>query len=197
MSDQGLDPKRNHRRISPIGILAAAENIKITESDGLHAVKVREHVGIQFIDEFRNGIRRKRTTNVMLHFGQFLAIAVCGRARRIDKSLHPFVPGGDEHVQETIDIGAVCRNRIVDAARDTPQCSLLQYGRTTFNGLPASRQISDIAFDKMEINAFKQRFDITHEPSGQVVQTSHIISFAHEILAKIGTDEPGASGDKD
>ena len=154
-------------------------------------------VAWSFIDKFGDSIGRKGPADVMLYFRQFLAVSVSRRTGCIDKPFYTFVTGCDKHVQEAVDVVAVCSNRIVYASGDAAKSSLLKHGITVLDRFPASVQVTDVSFDKTEVVIPKERLDVVQESRGQIVQTRNIISLADKVFAEIRAYESGSAGNKD
>lgn len=79
---------RDHGGVRTVGILARTEHIEITQAHTAKAISTREHIAVQFIDEFRDGIRRQGFADLVLLLRQVGMIAIRRTGRCIDERLH-------------------------------------------------------------------------------------------------------------
>src|SRR5688572_16823978 len=72
------DPLGNYRSVGSLRILPLAEDVEISQSDGLQPIDARENSRIDLIHQHRRGIRRKRFSNAIFAFDQSWIVAVDG-----------------------------------------------------------------------------------------------------------------------
>ena len=69
----------------------------------------------------------------------------------VDEAFYFCVPSGDCHVQEVVDVCFICVDWVFDRSWDGAQDCLMEDLIFAFTGLLAGFDISNIAFDEMEV----------------------------------------------
>ncbi|MNL21131.1 hypothetical protein D3C87_1424060 [compost metagenome] len=116
--DHGRCPLRNHGSISAIWILTLAKDVKIAKPNGIETVCTGKNLSIQFVYILRDRIRGKRFTNHTFNLRKPGMVPIGRTGRGISKTFYFRILCRNQHVQKTVDIGAVRCNRVIDGARD-------------------------------------------------------------------------------
>src|ERR1041385_5890100 len=66
--EKRTNPARDHCGVCALGVLARPEDVEVAKPNRLHAVAAREHVGIELVHLFAQGIGRKRTADCVFDF---------------------------------------------------------------------------------------------------------------------------------
>ena len=85
---------------------------------------------------------------MILDFRKISAVPIDGTGGCVDKSPDLCIPGGDQHIQKTVDIILVGRRRIGDGSGYRTQGRFLQHDIDTLASFPAERIIPDIPRDQ-------------------------------------------------
>ena len=114
----------------------------------------------------------------------------------------PFVAGGDQHVDEAVDIDRVGLERVLDRARHRAEGCLVEHVVGISHGAPASVDISDVAFEHakaLQGRRADRRFEIGEivlMAGREIVESDHDLAETQQRLHEIGADEAGGTGYK-
>src|SRR5437879_12335385 len=78
IADHAGDPLRDHRRMSPVRVLARAEHVEVAQPDRVESVAMREGPSVQLIHVLGYRIRRQRPADLGLDSRQSGMIAIDG-----------------------------------------------------------------------------------------------------------------------
>ena len=159
--------------ISAVGILSSAKDIEVPEAYAFHSVRFRKDIGVEFIDIFRDGIRRERFSDHIFHLRQAFRVSVGRGTCSIDEAFHFGIPGGDKHVQKAADIDVIARDRIIDGAGHRTEGRLVQNIVLIFARLPTGIQIPDVPLDQGIVRIGEERCYVVAMAGSEVVQTGN------------------------
>lgn len=195
-------PTGDDGRIGTVGILPRSEHVEIPQADGGQAVASGEDVGVQLVHVLRHRIRRQRRADHVLDLGQRQAVAIGGTRCRVHEAPRPGVAGCNQHVQETVDVRRIARNRVLDGTRYRPQRGVVQDPVDTLACGTTGRQIADVALDEpVAAPAFRaddrgHLLQVAPVAGGEIVEADHLLVQKQQMLDQVGTDETCAARDK-
>lgn len=114
--DHGGDPLGDNGSVGAIRVLPAAEDIEVAQADALEAVGTGKDLCVKFVDQLGDGVGAEGLAYFVFNLGQVGVVAVCAAASGVDEAFDVCFAGGDEHVEETVDIVLVGGDRVFDAA---------------------------------------------------------------------------------
>src|SRR5690606_25866989 len=97
-----------------------------------------------------NGVWRKRSPDLILHFWQARMVAVDRARRGENKAGDAGIPGRHEHVDETVNVYLMRRKGIGNRTRYGTQGGLVEHVVDVFACPAAGVEIPNVAFDEVE-----------------------------------------------
>ncbi len=167
----------------------------------MYSVDALKHVGVHFVAELGNGIRRKRAANYVLHLGQARMVAVGGAGGCIDEPPDALVARGDEHVQKAIYVRRVRREWVLNGARYGAHRRLVEHVLRPAASFPAALQVANVALDEPEPTRARSRvreyaLNVPATAGGEVVQPDNRLAQTEQQLHQVRSNEPCGSGDQ-
>ena len=187
---------RNHGGICAVGILPAAEDVKVAQADGRQAVVQGVLLGPLLIAALRERVGREQMALPALLFGKRRLVAVHGGAGGIDKLLHAVLPRGLHHIQRTLNVVGAVEKRQLDTAGHTAPRGLIEHIVHALTGGHAGIKILDVALNKRIVGLVCEQFNVRPLTRGQIVQTAHAIAQLQNRLAEVRADEARTAGDE-
>ena len=129
-------------------------------------------------------------------------IPIGGGRGGINKPSHPLVPGGQQHIQESVNVALVGKDRVLDGSRDAAQGGLVQHHVCPGTEAPADLQVPDIGVMKAKPGPLQRRhqgldiFQIFPFAGGEIIQSDHFLVPFQQLLQEGRTDETGHPGDE-
>ena len=191
-----LYEKGDDRGVCAVGVLTAAEDIEVSQTDVFRTVGAGEHIGIELIHVLCDGIRREGPADDILNLWQSLAVTVGGAAGCEDEASHSCVPCGYYHVEESAYVHGVGGYGVLDGAGNGAEGRLVEHVLHAVHGLAAVLDVADVADYQLKVLRvfFKQRQDVLNMSCREVVEAADIMPGLQEMLAQVGADESGPSG---
>lgn len=129
-------------------------------------------------------------------------IAVGGTGAGVDEALHASVLGGDEHVEEAVDVGAVGGDGVGDRAGDGAEGGLVEDDVDAFAGGAAGVEVGNVGFEEAEAgpgvgaDLGADVGEVLAAAVGEVVEAGDGVAVPEEGLGEGGADEAGGAGDE-
>eukprot|EP01022_Parablepharisma_sp_SALTPOND_P004211 TRINITY_DN118_c1_g1_i1.p1 TRINITY_DN118_c1_g1~~TRINITY_DN118_c1_g1_i1.p1 ORF type:complete len:1598 (-),score=548.50 TRINITY_DN118_c1_g1_i1:18136-22929(-) len=202
VADHRRHPLRDHGSVGAVRILAAAEHIEVAQADALQAIAAAEDVGVQLVDVLGHRVGRERLADHVFHLGQARMVAVGRAGSGVDETCHLRVAGGDQHVEEAVDVVQVGAQRILDGARHRTQRRLVQHVVRTGAGTRAVIVVADVTFDEAEVGPGRLAdlgpdfVQVGLAAGAEVVQAGHLLAQQEQPGQQVGADEAGHAGDE-
>ena len=200
--DHGGGPFGDDRGVGAVGVLAFAEHVEVTQSNGVEVVGAGEDVSVEFVNVFGDGIGRQGFADTVFDLGQARVVAVGGAGGGVGEALYAFVLRGNQHVQEPVDVGLIGGDGVVNGTGHGAQGGLVQDVVCAGDGFCAVFQVADVAFDEGEVGPlvggdFALDFvQVVLVASGEVVQADDGLVQLQEGFQQIGADEACYAGDE-
>lgn len=118
MCEEGLEEAGDDGGVGAVGVLAAAEDVKVAEADGIDVVEVVEEGGVLFVDGLGEGVGGEGAAGLIFACWEGGVVAVDGGAGGIDEAADVCGGGGGEEVHEAADIDVVGGGGVFDGGGD-------------------------------------------------------------------------------
>ena len=142
---------RYYCRIRTVGILSAAEYVKVAQAVGVEPVVHRILFGPLLVASFRQRIGREQITLSAFRFREIRFVAVNGRTGGIYKLFDAVLPGSLHHIERALNIVGTVKKRHFYAARHAAPRRLIEHIIHAPAGFHAGVEIFDIPFYKFII----------------------------------------------
>lgn len=200
--DHGSGPFGDDGGVGSVGVLTFTEHIEVAQTDGVEAVGSCEDVGVEFVDVLGDRVRGKRLADGVFYLGQARVVTVGRAGGGVGEADYPFIFGGHQHVQKTINVGLVGGDRVFDGSGDGAESGLVKDIIHAACRFSAVFQVSDVAFDEGEAgpllggDRLLDFIQVVLVAGGEVVQTDDGLVKAQQGFEQIGADEARHAGDE-
>ena len=114
--DHAGDPLGDDCGIGAFGVLAWAKHIEVAQADALQAVGFAEHIGIELVNVFGDGVGAQGFADFVFDFGQAWVVAIGAAAGGVDKAFNFRVARSNKHVEKASDVAGVGGDGVFHAA---------------------------------------------------------------------------------
>jgi len=128
-------------------------------------------------------------------------VAIGGTGGGVGEAAYLFVLCGHQYVQETVDVGLISGDGVLDGARHGAQGGLVKDVICPLYGFAAVAKVADVAFDEAEATPLlfsDQGLDLVQVvlvAGGEVVQAHYCLVQFKQGFQQVGAYETGDSGD--
>ena len=153
-----------------------------------------EKLAVKFAHQLVHRVRAFGLREDPFILGRNFGIAISRRAGGEDKPFDLSVTGGHEHVENTVHIRLMRRDRIGHRFRYAGDGCFVVYHLRAVDRLLADLGIADIAFDQFDF--IEQVFEIFAFAGTEIVQHANFFASLEKSFRQVRTDKPRAAGDQ-
>ena len=180
-----------HAGVLGRGVLMGTEDVEVTDGDRLKAVDAGEAAHVMLAGKLADGVGGDGVGEHVFTLGKRGLIAVSRGGASVDDAADSGVAGGDEQVESPGDVGGVGGDGVLDGARDAGKGGLVEDEIDALADSGASFGIFDGAFDKVDA---VEVLEIGVFAGNEVVNAADRGSLGEQSASNVGTDEACNSG---